>query len=237
MINYSFQKLIKKKYHNRKKMFCRLIFFVLTYNIQIFLKLDVSLKTYINQIENGTFEFPTYSHFCPICHGDSCCIRHGYYFRQVIDENGTFYKSFPVARYLCQRKWKAKLKDRTFSLLPWQLIPYRKFTITFLLAVAEFQTGHSIKERLDTFYPVITIPSQLEDLDEIVHTALEKLKISGLINPDTSLKYFTSFSFDYVSETDENIRGPTGLSWDYYNKHGGYYRNSQFLYGRASQFR
>lgn len=218
-------------------MTCRLIKNILTCKIQINLKLDVSLKTYLNQIENGTLDFPSYSHCCPLCHGKECCIRHGYYYRQVIDESGTFFKSFPIARYLCRRKGKARLKDLTFSLLPEQLIPYRKFSTAFLLAVAEFRSGHSISKSLEQFYPILTTAEQLADIGEIVQTAIEKLKISLLLSFETSLSEFITYCQGYVSETDENIRGPTGLSRDYYIRNGGYYRNSQFLYGRASQFR
>ncbi len=121
--------------------------------------------------------------------------------------------------------------------MPGQLIPYQKFTITFLVAVSEFQTEHSGKESLDHFYPAITTPAQLEDVREIVQIALEKLKISQMISFECNLEDFISYTLNYVSETDEKIRGPTALAWDYYNINGSYYRNSQFLYGAASQFR
>lgn len=183
---------------------------------------------------NGTYEFPTYSHCCPICHGKNCCIRHGYYFRPVIDENGTFFKYFPIARYLCRRKGKAKINHRTFSLLPWQLIPYRKQVITFLLSVADYQSVHSKKETIDNFYPLITTPGQLSDIQDLLETSHEKLKFFRMINPDSNFFEFISYTKSYVSE--EQIRGPTVLSWDYYIKNGNYYENSQFLFGCASQF-
>lgn len=222
---------------------------ILTCNIQIILKLDVSLKTYKNQVKNGTYEFPDYIHCCPICHGKKCAIRYGYYDRQVIDEYGTFFKEFPVARYLCQRKGKAKVKDSTFSLLPWQLVPFKKWTIELMFSIASYRSGHSIKESLDKF-EVETIPAdselrktmlnsaaQLSDITAIIENGLQKLKIFLMIGFDTSLSDVISYSLDYAFEVDNRIRGPTALSWDYYIKNGGYYENSQFLFGCAAQFR
>lgn len=231
-------------------MSCRLTKNILTCIIQIILNVDGNVSSYYNQVKNGTYEFPDYSHCCPICHGKECAIRHGYYFRQVIDEDGTFFKEFPITRYLCQRKGKAKLKDRTFSLLPWQLIPYRKWTIELMFSIASYRSEHSIKESLDKFEiettaadlatdikkVMLSSAGQFTDIEEIILSGLEKVKISRMISFDTSYSDFISYCRNYVAESDEKIRGPTILAWYYYIKQGGYYENSQFLFGCAAQF-
>ena len=231
-------------------MSSRLIKNILTCSIQIILKIDDKLSSHYNQVLNGTYKFPDYSNCCPICHGKECAVRHGYYFRQVIDESGTFYKSFPIARYLCQRKGKAKLSARTFSLLAWQLIPYRKWTIELMFSIASYRSEHSIKESLDKFEiettaadlvtgikkVILSNAGQFTDIEEIILSGLEKVKISRMISFDTSYSDFITYCRNYVSESAEKIRGPTILAWDYYIKQGGYYENSQFLFGCAAQF-
>lgn len=51
---------------------------------------------------------------CPICHGSDCAQFHGYYFRQIIDEKGTYYKEFPIIRFRCQKKELQWLSMRPF---------------------------------------------------------------------------------------------------------------------------
>lgn len=52
------------------------------------------------------------------------------------------------------------------------------------------------------------------------------------------LKKFIGFVQDFECfATKPSIRGPCGLSYDFYLRGGGYFRNSHFLFGRPSQFR
>lgn len=121
-------------------------------------------------------------------------------------------------------------------MLPWQLIPYRKYMIDFVLAVSSYQIKHSNKQTLDFVYPHIKEQSQLYSFKELISESLEKLKISRGISFETTLTGFIEYCLGYVSQSDEKIRGPTGLAWDYYLKNGSYYENSQFLFGCAAQF-
>ena len=73
---------------------------------------------------------------CPLCGGSDCARFIEYYERQVIDENGTYYKAFPIARFSCHRKGGEPIvKHKTFSLLPHQLVPYSKYSIAFIFKV------------------------------------------------------------------------------------------------------
>ena len=58
---------------------------------------------------------------CPLCGGKDCAGFIGYYTRVVIDEHGTYFKEFPIARYVCkgkgERSWSG---HKTFSLLPYR---------------------------------------------------------------------------------------------------------------------
>jgi len=108
--------------------------------------------------------------------------------------------------------------------------------IDFLLVVAAYQSKHSKKQTLDLVYPEIKEHSQLYSFQYLLSESLEKLKISRLISAETTLPGFIEYCLDYVFLADERIRGPTGLTWDYYLKNGSYYENSQFLFGCAAQF-
>lgn len=116
-----------------------------------------------------------------------------------------------------------------------------------MFSIAAYRSKHSIKESLDRF-EIETIPvdselkktiissaTQFIDIKAIIEIALQKLKISLMLGFDTSLPEFIGYCLNYSFE--ERIRGPTALTWEYYRKNGGYYENSQFLFGCAAQFR
>lgn len=223
------KKIIAEEYEN--VLFC---------NIQIQLKQDDSLSSYYNQVKNGNYEFPSYSNSCPICSGIECCKFHGKYFREVIDEHGTYFKEFPILRFICNGKGNKKCKGKTFSLLPYQLIPYVKYSIDYLSGLLFFWESHSIKDTLDK---VSLDTNQILDIKslyrykEIFEKGINILLFSELINKHLSLSDFLSYCFAYQSRYFEQIRGSPALGLDYYIYNGSYFRNSWFLFGVASQFR
>lgn len=78
--------------------------------------------------------------------------------------------------------------------------------------------------------------------------AMEKIQVSGYYK-DVSDKFnlpcikqrlviFLEFANMFCCQkTDSQIRGPCGLSYDFYLQGGGYYANARFLFGTPSQFR
>ena len=78
---------------------------------------------------------------CPLCGGLHCCRQISPYLRYAIELFPEFKKKrIPVARFLCRKTGK------TFSLLPFQLIPYFQYTLsavlgTLLLGLGCRQTG------------------------------------------------------------------------------------------------
>jgi len=69
----------------------------------------------------------------------------------VVDEKGTYYRDFPIARYRCYSKGKKKISHTTFSLLPHQLMPYSRYSIPFIIKVLELLSMDeaSIEDVLD----------------------------------------------------------------------------------------
>lgn len=197
---------------------------------------------YHNQVKNGNYQLPSYSNCCPICNGKDCCKFHSWYFRQVIDEKGTYFKNFPIERLICEGKGNKKCKGKTFSLLPYQLIPYVKYSIDFLFDILFYWDSHSIKDTLDkvsldTNYEKIPDIKSLYRYKEIFEKGINILLFSELLRKDLSLSDFLNYCFVYQSRYFEQIRGSPALGLDYYIFNGSYFRNSWFLFGVASQFR
>jgi len=194
---------------------------------------------------------------CPLCGAGDCAQFIGYYYRGVIDEKGTYYKALPIARYLCNRKGKTvTVKHRTFSLLPYQLVPYSKYSIPFILNVLRKVYGedNSVKGLLDYLagfdsdkYIELSV-SVFYAFRAFILTAIDKMLATGfykeisaqLQTPSTRqrIRVFLFFAEDFsCGKTDPEIRGPCALGYDYYMENGGYMRNAHFLFGTPSQFR
>lgn len=193
-----------------------------------------------------------------MCGASNCAQFIGYYYRRVIDERGTYYKAFPIARYLCNGKGKAvTVKHRTFSLLPYQLVPYTKYSVPFILnALMKVygQDSYSVKKLLDymagfdseeyidlstsTFYAFRSFI--LTCIDKMLAMGFYKEISAQLQTPSEKqrIRVFLVFTEDFTcSKPDPEIRGPCALGYDYYIKDGGYMRNAHFLFGTPSQFR
>jgi len=129
----------------------------------------------------------------------------------------------------------------TISLLPSQLIPYRKYPIK--TAIYMVDTWRRLKENaLDALENIFVEPKgiclqlfdsidirRLKDFIQLFRNALTKYKIWQ--NKDCLLKEFIA------SCRRDNYRRAKVLALEYYSANGGYENNSHFLFGTASQFR
>jgi len=194
---------------------------------------------------------------CPLCGARGCAQFIGYYYRGVIDEKGTYYKAFPIARYLCNGKGKfLTVKHRTFSLLPYQLAPYTKYSIPFIINALKKVYGEDnpVKVLLDNlagFDPEEYIDlsvSSFYAFRAFILTSINKMMAMGFYKESTAslqipsekqrIKIFLVFAQDFTCcKTNPKIRGPCALGYDYYMEDGGYMRNAHFLFGAPSQFR
>jgi hypothetical protein len=212
-------------------------------NIDIFLILELYLDVY---------------NHCPICGGVDCAQFIGYYPRKVVDKNGKSYDDFPIARFLCHRKGtNIEIDHKTFSLLPYQLIPYRKYSIPFIeeSLSSRYIEGRSICNVLDDIAQLgkedilSTSSSQLLGFDKLVAEAIDKILASGYYpefeqiifnqsSVEATTRHFIEFAqaFECV-KVDSGIKGACGLGYDFYLSGGGYYKNAQYLFGKPSQFR
>jgi hypothetical protein len=195
---------------------------------------------------------------CPLCGGVDCAIFIGYYPRAVIDENGTYFKEFPIARYLCQGKGtRGAEDDRTFSLLPYQLVPYTRYSIAFIIKSlrARYEEGLSISKLQDYLAgfgkdEILSISAdQLLYFKQIVIEAVHKItatghyqELEGEIFLKSTDRQIVVALIEFASrfeccKTDPGIRGPCGLGYDFYLNEGGFLHNAPFLFGTPYQFR
>jgi len=85
-----------------------------------------------------TWDFPDYTDCCPLCQGENCAVRIGFYTRKQVVVDNKIYENVPIARWLCQRKGYKKSTHKTFSLLPFQLIPYHRHGLNFIVDTVNF---------------------------------------------------------------------------------------------------
>lgn len=197
-------------------------------------------------------------HRCPLCGGSDCAQFIGYYERQVIDENGTYYKAFPIARFLCNRKGgKPIVNHKTFSLFPHQLVPYSKYSIAFIFkvlklncvddkSIMQIQTYLSGFDETGIYIDLSA--SSIHGFKKFILEVINKLLSSAYYRgaekllQDSSdnrrIKAFIKFAEAFCCyKINPCIRGPCALSYDFYMQGGSWFRNSHFLFGTPSQFR
>ena len=211
------------------------------------------MSDYYKEIKYKKFDFPDFNQLCPICHKSGCAEFHGFYYREVIDENGTIFKSFPIARYKCNSKGRKKVKHTTFSLLPYQLIPYCKYSIDFIFRIMKYwkKEKHTIMETLNLAFNLLDqdkglSSTQIYKFAKLLESVFEKLIVSNIervnytdfTDKNEKLKYFIDYCDKFCSTKFEvMIRGPTSLNIHFYLSNGGYLENASFLFGTPSQFR
>lgn len=232
--------------------------------IQLPLLIGYTLREYYSQVRGRgedvieVLRLPNdFMYSCPLCGAMECARFIGYYYRGLIDEQGTYYKAFPIARYLCNGKGKAVLvRHRTFSLLPYQLVPYSKYSIPFIIkalskvymedssvkGLLDYLAGFESEEYIDlsvsTFYAFRTFI--LTAIDKMLAMGFYRDVAAQLQTPSGKerLRIFLVFAENFTClKIKPEIRGPCALGYDYYMQGGGHVRNAHFLFGTPSQFR
>ena len=203
---------------------------------------------YREKTEKGLWEFPDFKEKCPICHGENCAVRHGFYSRLIIDIKKGYFFFILIIRYKCRRVLKPKngLKDKTFSLLPHELIPYFSFTIESLMIIilntlVKLKSTKEIQNLLDV---------SLIDEDRLYNIDSRHIKNYCLLFIETYFKLNEFISkhniragpfYGYnnnpaaISFLKNYKNGYADFSVYYYETEGGYERNAWFLYGKPYQ--
>jgi len=159
-------------------------------------------------------------------------------------------------RFFCNRVGnELKSSHRTFSLLPIELVPYRKLSLLYIVlsVLIRFKRNVSRVRALDIIADELCSLSQeigfvhepaLIDHEMILRLAAQRfwkapvLFSNGPDYPDNrSFSRFLDYCENYRCIRDASIRGPPGLAWDYYilNKEHGKF--GAFLFGIPSHER
>lgn len=229
--------------------------------IQILIVIGYTLKEHYSQVKNGEGRSiceilpPSFDVMarCPICGAAGCAEFLEYYYRRVIDEYGTYFKAFPIARFKCNGLgYVPPGAHRTFSLLPYQLIPYVKYSLPFIVKCLKAVSGEgfSVNRLLDYLAEreqgrVDLSRSSYYHFRTFVLSCINKMLASGVYRETEAFFQFPSdsggrrisafivFAEGFIChKTDHPIRGPCALGYDFYLTSGGY-----FLFGVPSQHR
>lgn len=215
--------------------------------IQILTNFGITLSKYYIKVKSKRIKFPDFKDYCPVCGKSDCARFLGFYYRKVVDEKGTYYESFPIARYRC-RKGKKKGGDKTFSLLPCGLIPYSKYSVVFVIEVLEilYIDCKSLKTVLDKISHksaegvFFLNSSTVNRFREYVVKAINKIlscsfyKYLALVLNTPDIKSGIQFFLTWLSAYP---RAPDEVNYEFYLLGGGYKKNSPFLFGTPYQFR
>ena len=164
----------------------------------------------------------------------------GKYCRKAYDEEGNVIDDLPIKRYKCRRNERLKKVPVTFSLLLSGLSPYRKYSLAIQAYFAELWVKCKGKTK-----------EVLEEICRMEEATEELLKIEAS-NVDEFINVFRNACIKYrlwQKKADYSLeefigscigfedRGAERMAIEYYNAQGGHLVNSQFLFGKASQFR
>ncbi len=233
--------------------------------IQIIIYIKDTLREYYEKVKHreGSFQDAIDIGFdikerCPLCGGKNCAKFLGFYYKRVVDERGTYYKAFPIARFQCKRKGGCPIvKHRTFSLLPYQLVPYTKYSIPFIIktlkkinieerSINEILEYWAVSNEHGTYFDLER--ARVHGFKRLIKETINKILTSGYYeeaqrriqgsSEKQRIKGFIEYSEEFCCyKVEPCIRGPCGLSYDYYKNGGSYISNSYFLFGTPSQFR
>ena len=205
-----------------------------------------------------TYEFPDYSEQCPLCGRKNCAVRIGFYIRKILVSNFKTYYDVPIPRWLCRKKGHLKPNHRTFSLLPYHLIPYHRHDLNLALDTVNFksQLGTTFEQTKSYISDkgigtVICLENdQIIDFQQIFTTAFSKLmtipELKQLIvsgtdfdsnDPITTvISFIESYQSPCLSTEKLKASNVEKLSWDFFfNFQTGCYFDRQFLFGTPSQ--
>lgn len=220
----------------------------------------VDLATYFDRFKKCQWPVPVIKR-CPICKGIGCAIYHGYYTRRVIDPPSGFSEDmFPVIRFRCRRYGKAQVFDhKTFSLLPLQLVPYRRLSLLFMLLavyqwlgsrVSTLRTSSAIEscywQHIDQVGYVYASALKLwrellnEGVDRLFRVGASRMGLAELEKIVESERLNMSLELicgEKAGRTVARARSPDELVWRYHLMMGGDKGGGYFLFGRPSQER
>ncbi len=205
-----------------------------------------------------TWDFPDYRTCCPLCGGENCAVRIGFYYRKKVIVDNKIYENVPIARWLCQRKGSRIAQHQTFSLLPSPLIPYHRHGLNVIVDTVNFHHHNgTIFEQTKSFISSNGVDTdislennQIHDFMKIFSQALLKLttiaelkqQISQASYWDSSdpigtmLKFIAGYQSRFSTTQQLHASNAEQLALDFlYHFQTDDYCHRHFLFGTPSQ--
>ncbi len=82
-------------------------------------------------------QIPDFRDRCPLCGGADCAVRHGLYYRPVVETDGSVIERFPIPRFRCRHRGRRQPEAATFSVLPAALVPRQRFSLPLMLLILD----------------------------------------------------------------------------------------------------
>lgn len=186
--------------------------------IQILIFVDYTLRQFYQKVKGGDAEISeiidvvsSFHSRCPLC-GECDCARFlGYYYRQVIDEKGRYYRDFPVPRFVCRRKENHAIVNhvnhKTFSLLHYHLVPYSAYSLPFVVKVLQsrYLDGMTIESIQDYLGDITTSEDDYKELSASGIFAFKSLFLKA-ITKILVIGYYPELSDKLVGTNQETVR-------------------------------
>ena len=145
-------------------------------------------------MQTGFFLCPVFGHIRyknqskDRCRGENCAVRIGFYKRKTVVVDNKICENVPIARWLCHRQGIRKSKHKTFSLLPYPLIPYHRHGLNVNVDTVNFhqqngsrfvQTKDSISDKgVNTDIPLEN--NHIHDFNKIFSQARPAIGIAAI---------------------------------------------------------
>lgn len=185
-------------------------------------------------------------------------MRIGFYYRKKVIVKYKIYENVPIARWLCQRKGTGKSQHKTFSLLPFPLIPYHRHGLNLIVATVNFHHHHGASlEQTKSFISSNGVDNDIplennhiHDFNNIFSQALLKLsaiaelkqQISQARDWDSSdpigtmLQFINSYQSRFLATQQLQASHAEQLALDFlYHFQTNDYFDRHFLFGSPSQ--
>jgi len=140
----------------------------------------VSLSRLAELTPSQVYELlPTFRGECPCCGGKECAEHLAVYWRTVTvwDGSEAEFLKIPVVRFLCNNLGPRSAASATFSVLPADVLPRRRWTLSMLTQVSRW-AQKSAKAAMDKLSEVgITIESRsLSRMTSLLRAVYERLR-------------------------------------------------------------
>lgn len=194
---------------------------------------------------------------CPLCGAEGCATFLQFYVRVRVYFGDTVYVNVKIARFLCNRLNPnvPAGTHRTFSLLPYPLVPYSQYALDAALAMTTtlsehtdnaYQASYAVASQYEHLSPepatLVRIKIRMDEAQSKLKRflrAFPSVRRDGPCWNGRKLSDFLAFANNYHSRLLPAVTGVCALSYDWFYliQQALPYMHRDFLFGTSSQKR